>query len=220
MAIAFGAISTGADGSGASSRSVTLSSSGTDVVGLVGVYGELSSNPATDALTGVTWGGTSMALVNKILRSNGLGWQYVYALANPPSGSQTITASFSGNSFIGLMAIYYTGAAQTGIPDASSTATQASTATSVTFNTVANNAWTIAFGLSDNGGVAAGTNMTSRGTHAGIFIWGDRNSALTPAGSTTIGISGSSGNQIVNGLSLAPAATVAAPSRLLTLGVS
>lgn len=218
MAVAFGAVSSGADGAGASSRSVTLSSSGTDVVGYVGVYGELTGSAGTDALTGVTWGGNAMSFVNKKIRSNNLGWQYVYALASPPSGSQTITATFSGNAYIALMAIYYTGGKQTGIPDAGNTAAAGpSNSLSTTFTTIADNCWTAAFGISDNGGVGVGTNMTSRATYNGSFIWGDRNSALTPAGSTTIGIVGTgNGNQIVNGFSIAPA-VAAGPTNLKSL---
>lgn len=207
MAIAFGDVSSGTDGSGTSSRSVTLSSSGTDVVGLVGVYTEKTGSPATETITGVTWGGVAMTQINKQLRSNGSGWQYTYALANPASGSQTITATCDANSYIALMAIYYTGAKQTGIPDGTGTSTAAGNDESVTFTTTATGAWTIAFGMSDNSGVGAGTNMTSRGTYAAVWIWGDSNGSVTP-GSNTIGIVGTgSGNQIVNALSLAPASS-------------
>lgn len=114
-----------------------------------------------DNLTGVTFNSVAMTLINKI-QYPGDRWIYLYGLANPASGTHNIVAS--GLTFCELSAISYSGAAQTGIPDSTATASVTSVSSiALTTTVVAANCWLV--GLEYGGtskSVGAGT--TARGT--------------------------------------------------------
>lgn len=157
----------------------------------------------TDTVTGVTYNNVAMTFVNKVSNTADR-WIYVYMLVNPASGANNIVASGSSSLWRGL-GVSYTGAAQSGQPDASGTnSATAVTGLTGTITTVAANAWAILLGKTNNGDPAAGTGSTQRevGEGNGIAIF-DSNAGLT-AGSNSMAITSSLGNDAVIMVSFSP----------------
>lgn len=140
-------------------------------------------------------------------------------MVNPTTGAHNVVASFSGTGFGGGVAASYTGAAQTGQPDASSGITSVNTTVtslSTTITTVTANDWIA-------GGVDGGCTTT---THTGSGVYAstpvidtslctaivDTNGAVTPPGSKTVGAAQSSSDfmSMIN-VAIAPLATPATP---------
>jgi len=192
--------------------------SGSNTIGLVGVWVEKIGGTGEDLLSDITWSGNSMTLVKKQLRNDGTagsnGWLYLYYVTNPASNAVITISSSATANITGGIATYYTGASQTGIPDATnSAAVHISNSLDTTVTTIADSSLIVGYGLSDNGGVAAGTGMTSRATQSNAFILGDSNGPKTPAGSYTIGITGTgNGNEVIVAASFAPYVTPPPPS--------
>lgn len=185
-AIAFDATSEAHDTSGTvSSLTFSHTTSGTNRILFVGFFAGV-----TDIITGVTYAGTAMTLVNKIQAPGGR-WAYLYRLVAPASGANNIVISASGNTAFGAAGASYTGAAQTGQPDASSTnTTSASTSFTESVTTVANNAWTVLSLRDENGSaLTAGGGTTIRQNAAVGYSFSDSNGPKTPAGSTSLSVS-------------------------------
>lgn len=141
--------------------------------------------------SGVTYGGVSMTQINTASNTGGGSENdYLFMLVNPPSGSNNIVATFNaaaGASAIG--AISYTGAKQTGQPDAQNTQTNASTTSLTTsLTTVDNNSWLVGMFRTAGSPMSAGANTTLRGTLSNIMM-GDSDGAKTPAGSHSMACS-------------------------------
>lgn len=224
MAIAYGSITNGAGGAARTTLSWTSPVvSGTDTIGIVSFYTEPTGGGSGDLVTGVTWDGVAMTLGKKQLRGNNIGFNHIWYIINPSAGTKTVTVTTSSSSYIdGGFAQYYTGASQTGQPDASiSKATSTTNTITQTITTVADNCWVVMGGISDNGGVSAGAGMTTRASQAGAFVAGDSNSAKTPAGSYSMTMNGTGfGNQTIVMLSISPSASAAAtPSTLMLTGI-
>lgn len=217
MAIAFGALTQDAGGgSGLTSLSWTGPTvSGSDTIGFVRVY--IEGTGAADNLTGITWNGSSMTLAAKKIRGNNIGWEYLYYIYAPGSAS-TVTVSVSPASYIdGGMAAYYTGAKQSGGMNVTNSASAVGNSLDVSVTTTVDNCWVVGSGISDNGGIGAGTGMTSRGTQSGVWIFGDSNGPKTPAGSYTIGLVGTgNGNEVIIAAAFEPVAA-AGPTNLKSL---
>lgn len=182
MAIAFDAQSASSFSSG-TTNTFSHTCSGSDRILYVGVYDGLNN------VTGVTYNGTSMTLVNSFAMTGSAAGQYIrlYQLVNPSTGTNNvvITCSVAGNTYGN--GISYTGANQTGQPDANNT-NGASTGTSLTTSvtTVADNCWIVGYAYMA-GTITAGTNTTLRSTNAsGVLASFDTNSAQTPAGSKSV----------------------------------
>ena len=204
MAIAFDAQSASSFSSG-TTNTFSHTCSGSNGILYVGVYDGLNN------VTGVTYNGVSMTLVNSFAMTGGAAGQYIrlYQLVSPATGANNvvITCSAAGNTYGN--GVSYTSASQTGQPDAQNTG-GASTGTSLTTSvtTTADNCWVVGFAYMA-GTISAGTNTTLRSTNAGgILAIFDTNAAQTPAGSksvqTTSGTSGFNGHVIA---SFAPAVT-------------
>lgn len=219
MAIAYGDITSGVGGAGRTSLSWTSPAvSGSDTIGFVSFYTEASGS--TDPITGVTWGGIACTLIRKQLRANNIGYTQLWYIVNPAS-SATVEITCSTAYLDAAFAQYYTGASQSGVPDSdNSNSTTPTNSITVSTTTVADNCWVVCAGLSDNGGISAGTGMTSRGSYGGFAIAGDSNGAVTPAGSYSMTLNGTgNGNQILVMASFKPAGGAVTPSRLALLGV-
>ena len=143
---------------------------------------------STNNITGATYNGVSMTAVQNLLMTGGAAGQYLYEyyLANPATGSNTVTVSSSSGMGGYISAVSYTGTKQTGQPDASNTGGSASTTsltTSVT--TVDDNCWLVGYAY-HNGTVVAGTDTTLRGGSLNVLQAFDSNAAKTPAGSHSV----------------------------------
>ncbi len=195
MAIAFDAASSGyITNVSSSSMTVSHTCSGSDRILVVAVACYAASGG--DVVSGITYNGTAMTFVAKE-KGNGTNtntYSYLYYLVAPATGANNIVVSFSSNiTYAWLAASSYTGAAQTGQPDASDSATSgATTSTTVTdtITSVADNCWAVMGGFNNNATTwTAGANTTIRaqsGGSANRQMICDNNAAKTPAGSITL----------------------------------
>lgn len=182
------------------------------------------ANEAGDNVTGVTYGGATMTqLVKGRNGAAGTGFLYIYGLANPATGSQSVSVSFSsGTTWGGAMS--YTGAQQTDAADATgSNGGGSGTTVTTTVTTVADNAIAVGTGLMDNGNITASTGATLVGTR--VAFQGTANSMayyesstfpITPAQAYDMTVTGAAGsNRRLILASIAPAAAVG-PANLKT----
>lgn len=203
-AIAFDAVGAG----NATATSVTFAHTvtGSNTILFVGVY-----SSGGDFVTGVTYAGTAMAQQNKVNDPNG-NTDYIYMLVNPTTGTNNVVITRSDIDALCGRSVSYTGAAQTGQPDAKNTGNSGATTAGITVNvtTVADNSWGVMFGNNNQASIdSSSTNFTRRSAAFSIAI-GDTNAPKTPAGSLSMTMTngGTSAVWAANMITFAP---VAAP---------
>jgi hypothetical protein len=105
-------------------------------------------------------------------------------------------------------AISYTGALQSGVPDATASKSETTvTTTTNSITTILDNCWVVT-GCSDDGGVpTAGTNVTNRAGNNVNERIGDSNGVVTPAGAFSQTWTGASGTMTMVQASFAPVVT-------------
>ncbi len=178
----FGQIGLDATADGGNNGGITTSltwshtAAGSNRIGFVGCLGDNTAGGADD-LAGVTWGGNAMTLATKIggpiLTST--RWQYVYLIVAPPTGSQSIVVSASSSHYLLCGSASYTGATQSGQPDAlasNQSASDGSIELISSITVVANNSWVFLYEQGNDGvGGTAGTGATFRLTNAAFKNW-------------------------------------------------
>lgn len=135
--------------------------SGADRILFVGCWGDT----ATDVITGATYAGQAMTLIDKQAPS-GDRWTYLFYIVAPASGANNIIISASSSIFIGSSWASYTGAVQTGIPHASSKnvgAVPTSTITT-TLTTTKSGVWLVLYSKAGATDPIASTGATERST--------------------------------------------------------
>lgn len=149
-------------------KSYTVNSN-TNGILFVGLFASTS-----DQITGVTYAGVAMTQIGKTHAGTDR-WVYLYYLLAPTTGANNVVASFSASQdAIQGMAVSYTGAFQSGQPDASVTGTGGSYV-SPTVTVVASGCWIVAVTRNNSGTPSAGTTgtaMTARHTSSngiGLF---------------------------------------------------
>ena len=187
---------------GSSSSTFSHTCTGNNLLLLVGLRGD-----PTDTLTGITYNGVSMTIVNK--KQNGDGyWVYLYYILSPATGTNNVV--ISGASSIVAYSISYTGVSQSGFPDASNTyALNATDPKTVSIMTVANNCWVAMIARSSSGETSMVSGTTKRGTLSNYNFMADSNGPLN-SGSNHLGWN--TGNQVNSSaviVSFAPASTTA-----------
>ena len=162
-----------------SSTSLTypVTTTGTNLV----LVAQVMQNSGSDSVTGVTYNGVSMTRLYGAIPS-GLMWTYVYVLYAPTTGTHDIVVSANTNSFIGSVAMSYSGAAQSGnflgITNNGSTGI---TSTNVTVAMTYTNSYMVGFGE-----VASGANPTAgSGTVRRVINASDGNSGFDSNGIAT-----------------------------------
>lgn len=150
---------------------------------------------SSDNVTGITYNGTSMTLGTKVQTPLD-SWIYLYYLIAPSSGTNTVSVSVSSAVDTKCGASSFTGANQTGQPDATTTNTGSSVTTLATnITTIADNSWVVGVSGASNLTLSAGTGVTSRSgqvVQGVVWLLGDSNSAKTPAGSYSMTFNDSS----------------------------
>ena len=145
-----------------------------------------------DYITGITYNGNAMTLLDKQLDGSTV-YEYLYYLVNPTSGvNDIVTTASQSVSALRQWAVSYSGASQTGIPDATAKHYVASSATdSIAVTTVANNCWALACVRAGGNTLVAGANTTARATgdYSQYCNFFDNNGPKTPAGSVTLAFS-------------------------------
>lgn len=214
MAIAFDVATSGGIVNPGTSLTFSHTCTGSDRILLVFAFGATSG----DVITGATYAGTSMTAVSTAFQLTGDRMVHCWYLINPASGANNVVISASSSQTIAGCSTSYTGAKQTGQPDASNTGQNPSaTSLSLSVTTIADNCWTVLLTRTDGTNNTAGTNTTERLDNATGYAIFDRNAAITPAGSSTLSTSAANpspyGGWIV---SVAPA--VSTSSRLTATG--
>lgn len=203
--IAFDAATNGGSGTG-TSLTYAHTCSGSQRILRVGVN---LYNPGTDDLTGVTYAGVAMTQIGKVSNASGSGQiTYMYELVNPASGSNNII--ISKNNAIATIrsnAASYTGARQSGQPDAVGTNTaNASINVAKSVATIADNSWMVSFTFNDGAQCLADTGTTNRNSDGVFMAIGDSGGPITPAGAYSMGwrIGAGTANWTIINASIAP----------------
>lgn len=145
------------------------------------------------ALTSVTYNLVN-ATETRTALTNGDGSGVHWYLAGPTTGANNVI--ISGTASGAYVSVSYTGASQTGIPDASNTASTTANTLSVSVTTVADNCWVIGCAGDSNGagttsaGAAPTTLRVANNNSSKAF---DNGAAKTPAGSVTLQLNDTSG---------------------------
>lgn len=208
--------SSSSEASAATSLTYSHTCSGTNRILIVGIGSD--DNPGDgDIVTGVTYNGVAMTQIVKRITDNATftnRYAYLYYLINPASGANNIVVSASASGNIRANSISYTGALQSGQPDAfTSGGVAAATSKAVALTTVVNNCWMVSFGVCVLvGPPSAGTGITARGSGSTNTAIGDSNGALAiGSNSMTWTQSGSDSFNILQA-SFSPAPEVSIPS--------
>lgn len=200
MAIAFDAAST-LNGSAVANLTISHTCTGANRALCVAVTGS-----TTDIVTGATYSGTAMTLVNKVAAAGGR-YCYLYYLAAPATGANNVVVTASASGYLEANCASYTGVVQTGQPEANATASAAAATTrAATVTTLTDNAWVVMAAMLQGGGITAGAGTTRRHTTlVGAIL--DSGGAVTPAASKTLTANSTAANYTAAVVAaLAPAA--------------
>lgn len=181
MAIAFDAATDGGIVIPSTSLTWSHTCAGSDRVLRVGVR---STAATSDNVTGVTYNGVAMTLIQRIQGDTVRRALTLWELVNPDVGTHDVVVSGTSDVIMAESASY------TGVPsayDAKNTATNPSAASlGVDVTPVANNCWVQGVFGNNSGDSSAGAGTTERissGNGIGLY---DNNAAINPAALTTL----------------------------------
>lgn len=204
MAIAVDAVSSATNISG-TSQTTAHTCTGSDLILFVGAWTRGTNTPTA------TYNGVSMTAIGpKVGPTVDGDYATLFYLINPSTGTNNIVVSLSSSNLIATIGVSYTGAKQSGQPDASNTyGPTTATTDNVSVTTVADNSWGIMVGrTTGSGSIAAGTGTTlRRNAGAGTFQMFDSGGAKTPAGTLTLQGTHTSSSSVYSMASFAPAVT-------------
>lgn len=215
------------NGTATSTSPITWSHTCTGSNLILAVLPDVISTNGTPTISSVTY--NSVAMTSNSAASRLHAATDVYLLANPSTGSNTVSFAFSataGQSAVGG-AFSYSGANQSSTADANAhNSNIASGAKTVTVTTIANNCWVAATmaneGISPTLTLATHTERYNVANSSnGVSAGQDTNGPKTPAGGVSIGwtVGGSSLNWALSAASFAPVATGTTNHFLSLMGV-
>ena len=186
MAIAFDVAT---DGGSTTGTSLTFSHTctGSDLVLFVGILSAVGA----DNVTGVTYSGVAMTRVEIRNEATPNRVNYLYMLVGPATGANNVVISSGSSQFIAGVAASYTGAAQSGQPDANTNnyGAGAGSPFATSLASVADNCWHILCATQNAGAITgAGAGTTQRILQSDYLGLYDANSAKTPPGSVTLNV--------------------------------
>ncbi len=187
----------------------------------VAVFGDSSSG----TITGVTYSSVAMTQLPTVSPKQVPGDRFVYLfyLIAPATGANNIVVSAGTGTYIAAIASSYTGAKQSGVPDASANnSCTACTTLSTSVTTFADNSWIVLISKNANSATeTADTGSTLRranASDAAFALFESSGDPVTPQGATSMSIKISTGFSADHGLIMASfAPAVAAPRRPLTI---
>jgi hypothetical protein len=203
ITIAFDAGSSGYDHTNGTSLTVSHTISGSNRILFVSVtMNQATPGQAADLVTGVTFNGVALTQLGKVAThsccANSIE-TYLYYLIAPDTGTHDIVVSYSsvGNQYVFVADSSYTGASQTGVPDASAESAPnifPSTSATGTVTTVADDDWVVMGSYSGDGNTSAGSGTTVRATSPTLDrqVLSDNGGPVDPAGSVTLTVNGNS----------------------------
>lgn len=181
-----------AGGEGLTTYSFAKTISGPNPILFVACVGQI----AVDLITGVTYAGTPMVLVDKQLNGNSSDrYHYVFMLKAPAIGTANVVISASSGSSIYPVAMSYTGALQTGSADATAKITNAAIITlTLPITVVTANSWVFAGIRTMNNAAAPGTGSSTIGADlqavdsGGPVAAGAYSLSIFSSGTTALGL--------------------------------
>lgn len=208
MALAFDAASDGGEVIGTSN---TWAHTNAGDFLLVGVL-HSGVNPAADTISSVTYNGVACTRLDTQSNHAANYILDVWYLYGPATGTHNIVVTPSASTSTRPIAVSYSGAAQSGFPDAypgfTSTTGNATKTESVT--TVAANCWLVWFGLDEfntTETAGSGTIIRQKNSNYGGVFFADSNGSVGAAGAHSLNIVAGSSGDYMNDMvfSLAPA---------------
>lgn len=187
MAIAYSTSGAFYQSTSASSATVTINYAG-GTNGILVAY--LLTNGANN-VTNVQWNGTSLTQIGSALKASGdTVWLSAWYLAAPATGNYNLTANFGTNTRATIFGAFYSGAKQTGQPDASNSGNQSSNPHTLNVTTVAADCWLVTADCAPNrGAFSSSSNFTTRqDVSAQETVFGDSNGSVGAAGSKTVSV--------------------------------
>jgi hypothetical protein len=179
--------------------------SGANRILFVGAFGNTGG---AGNIAGATYNGVAMTLIDSQAPVSGERWIYLWYLINPAAGANNIVVSSDGSSIaLAGLSESFTGAAQTGQPDAHAKNSASAGSLTVSVTTVAANCWAVAY-YKASAMISAGTGTTGRQNAIDQLI-GDNNGAV--AAGTTVNMSATASASTFGGIiaSIAPVAAAA-----------
>jgi hypothetical protein len=198
------ALDTSSTGTSGTATSITFSYTNNGNILFVGTADQIASS---SLITGVTYATVAMTEIGTGAQAPSDRYTRLWFLVGPATGANNVVVSASSSTFLEAKAASYTGALQTGVPDATNKATGTSTSASVSVTSVAANCWTVTWVKAQNGIVTGGTNVTLRQNGSQALI-GDSNAALAAGAHTTTAAISVSGGWAIISASFAPATGV------------
>jgi len=213
MAIVFDASSSGQ--AVATSLTFAHTNTGSNLILFVGTW----QNSATDNITGITYNNVAMTKIDGLLNSDSNNYLQLWYLVGPAAGANNVVVSASSSTNMHALSLSYTGASQTGQPDAHNTQTSSVISggtQTVSVTTIADNCGMVCLAGGAGDLPTASTNFTNR-VSANNERFGDHTSQpLTPAGSKSMSVTNSgAGSESVTLLaaSFSPAAATSTSFR-------
>lgn len=173
--IAFDA-SSGTTGASVTSLTVSHTCSGSNRI----LWGALFLQSG-DNVTGMTYNGVAMTQAVK-KNVTGTVYIYLYYLIAPSTGANDLVATFSSDANPSLSGMSFTGASQTGQPDATTSNSGGSSPITTTLTTIADNSAAVMFTRVTTSSSVASTNSTLVVDNFTEF-YRSTSLAITPAGS-------------------------------------
>lgn len=181
------ALDTSTDG-GTGTTSLTFSHTCTGSNLILFVAADGNQTAGGNVLTGITYNGVAMTQVTGSPIAKAGRWFYLFYLVGPATGAHNVVISNPGSDYTAGSAVSYTGALQSGQPDATNTS-QANGVThnTVTVTTIKDNCWVVAASRGTANPVAdSGTTIRVVMGNACSLV--DSNGPKTPAGGYTLGL--------------------------------
>ncbi len=210
MAIAFDAVSSGSL-TVSSTRTWSHTCSGANRILFVTTY----NNDTASSITGVTYNGVGMTLLAQSTHNNirNVTW---YLIAPDSGANNVIVTASNGSGSIGGSSASYTGALQSGVPDASQVGSSDGDYTG-TVTTVAANCWTVLTVINVAVDLSAGTGTTERINNLRYGFIGDSNGALSSGSHSMTVTSGDGGAISCVMFSFAPAVSANTGNLLMAM---
>lgn len=140
-------------------------------------------------VTAATYNGSALTQVAQFQGAFDSRYLTLYCIANPTSGSNSLSVTTGSSQLLQLFSVSYAGAKQSCTPDAVTSGNSSSNGNSFsqTVTTVADNSWTLGFLRSAESVLNAGTGTTARvkSNWTGFF---DSGAVVSPAGNSTLAV--------------------------------
>jgi len=220
MAISFDASSQGYnDGTGSTTSSISHTvGSGSNRLLIVSIFHQ----DTDQTVSGVTADGVAMTFLARTSFGSGGTARKIemWYLLTPNVGSQTITATFTGNTnWRSLIATSYFGVKQTDFPDASATPSSSSSSTIVGTLTVGENAWQVFHSQGQENYISTSATFRNAGfgtSLPGNPIYSDSNGALAAGSRSITHTRSGTGTHVGITASFLPSADPSGPANLKT----